>query len=181
MTDILALDIASKLGWARGHVGDAAPTCGSVRFGSDGASHDAIYGAAGTWMIELLMQEPRPDIVAIEALLPPHVIRKRSNQEHDLLPGLHGVIRMVLFLKGVYRPQLVPVQTWRNHFIDLSVVARGEAKLHVLRKCRSLGWLECADDDAADACGLWSYACACIDPVTALQVSPLFMRRRATA
>src|SRR5262245_55757520 len=179
MTDILALDVASTCGWARGRIGDRAPTCGSVRFAKQGASHDAIFGAAGTWMIDLLKQEPKPDVVAIEALLPPHVIRKRSTQEHDLLPGLHGVIRMVLFLKGVYRPQLVPVQTWRKHFIDLSVVAKGEAKQHVLRKCRSLGWLERADDDAADACGLWSYACARIDPETALQVSPLFMRRAA--
>src|SRR5262245_51825237 len=100
MTDVLALDIASKLGFARGHVGDAAPRCGSVRFAKFGASQLAICGHAMEWAIDTLTP-PLPDIVAIEDLLPPHVTRGRSNVDHDLLAHLHGIIMGVCFLRGI--------------------------------------------------------------------------------
>jgi hypothetical protein len=179
MTDVLALDIASTTGWARGPVGPAAPRCGSMRFGKVGASQLAICGRALEWAIDTL-RPPLPDVVAIEALLPPHVIRGKSNVDHDLLAHLHGIVLGVCFMRGVYMVQKYPVTTWRAHFIDLTC-ARGEQKIMTQRKCKSLGWLEEADDDAADACGLWSYQAALIDPEQAIRISPLFNRVRAIA
>lgn len=180
MTDILALDIATKLGFARGPVGAAAPHCGSVRFGKPGASQLAICGRALDWVIDTLTP-PLPDIVAIEDLLPPSVTRGKSNVDHDLLAHLHGVIMSVCFARGVYKVHKYPVMTIRRHFIDLSTCARGESKMMVQRKCKSLGWLEAADDDAADACAVWSYQAALIDPEQAIRISPLFRRVRAIA
>lgn len=180
MIDLLALDIATTTGWARGRVGPEAPQCGSVRFSKPGASQLAICGRALEWAIATITA-PLPDIVAIEGLLPPHVIRGKSKVDHDLLAHLHGIIMGVCFMRGVYNVHKYPVSSVRAHFIDLSACAKGEAKMMVQRKCKSLGWLELADDDAADACALWSYQAALIDPEQAIRISPLFGRIAAIA
>jgi Holliday junction resolvasome RuvABC endonuclease subunit len=173
MTTILALDIATSTGFARGPVGASTPQCGSVRFGKPGASQLAICGRALEWAIDTFTP-PLPDIVAIEDLLPPQVTRGKSNTDHDLLAMLHGVIMSVCFARGVYKVHKYPVMTIRRHFIDLSTCARGESKMMVQRKCKSLGWLEAADDDAADACAVWDYQCALIDPLVSIKRQPLF-------
>lgn len=175
MTDILALDVASTLGWARGPIGPDGPRCGSVRFGKAGASQLAICGHALEWAVDTI-KPPLPDIVAIEDLLPPHVTRGKSNTDHDLLAHLHGIVMGVCFMRGVYKVNKYPVMTIRRHFIDLSACGRGEAKHMVVTKCKSLGWLEAADDDAADACACWSFQAALIDPEQAIRISPLFLK-----
>jgi Holliday junction resolvasome RuvABC endonuclease subunit len=179
MIDLLALDIATMCGWARGRVGEA-PACGWVRFSKPGASQLAICGRAFDWAIETI-KDPLPDMVAIEALLPPAVTRGRSNVDHDLLAMLHGVIMAVCFKRGVYNVHKYAVQSVRAHFIDLSSCRKGEAKTMVMRKCATLGWLAANDNDAADACALWSYQAALIDPMHAVRVSPLFGHRKAHA
>jgi len=178
MTDILALDLASRCGWARGRVGCEAPHCGSVQFGKPGASQLAICGRALEWAIAVIKPPELPDVIAIEALLPPQVMRGKTNVDHDLLAHIHGVIMGVAFMRGVYKVHKYPVASIRAHFIDLSACARGEQKLMVQRKCKSLGWLEAADDDAADACALWSYQCGLIDPAHSIRISPLFQKVR---
>lgn len=173
MIDLLALDIATTCGFARGPIGHDGPRCGSIRFGKAGASQLAICGHALEWAIDIL-KPPLPDIVAIEDLLPPHVTRGKSNVDHDLLAHLHGVILGVCFMRGVYKVHKYSVNTIRRHFIDLSSCAKGEAKLMVQRRCKSLGWLEEADDDAADACAVWDYQCSLIDPLASIKRKPLF-------
>jgi hypothetical protein len=180
MTDLLALDIATVTGFARGHVGPDAPTCGSVRFAKPGASQLAICGRALEWAIDTI-KPPLPDVVAIEDLLPPHVTRGKSNQDHDLLAHLHGVILGVCFARGVYKVHKHSVQAIRAHFIDLKSCRRGEAKSEVQRKCKELKWLAGDDDDAADACAVWSYQCGLLDRDHAVRISPLFQRVRAIA
>ena len=175
--DILALDLATVSGWARGCVGDAAPACSSLRFGKPGASQNAILYHCKTWIVSQLDPEPRPDVLAIEALLPTSFVRGRTNKStNELLAGMHGIVRAEAYERGIYRIEAHPVNAIRAHFIDMNVCARGEAKMYVVRKCKSLGWLETADEDAADAAALWSLVCSQIDPKLALQVSPLFQR-----
>ena len=173
MTDVLALDIATTTGFARGRVGDAAPSCGSVSFGKKGSSQLAICGHCYDWAVDTI-KAPLPDVVAIEALLPPAVTRGKSNESHDLLAMLHGIVNAVCMKRGVYKVHRYPVQSVRAHFIDLSVCGKGEAKAMVLQKCKSLGWLEVADDDAADACAVWDYQCSLIDPIVGISRTPLF-------
>jgi Holliday junction resolvasome RuvABC endonuclease subunit len=180
MTDLLALDVATTLGWARGPVGPDGPQCGSVRFGKPGASQLAICGHALEWAIDTL-KAPLPDIVAIEALLPPHVTRGKSNVDHDLLAHLHGIIMGVCFMRGVFKVHKHAVMNIRAHFIDLKSCAKGQAKRMVQDKCRTLHWLAGDDDDAADACALWSYQAGLIDPEQVIRISPLFNRVRAIA
>src|SRR5262245_18023292 len=153
------------------------PRCGSVRFSKPGASHLAICGRALDYAVETL-KPPLPDIIAIEDLLPPHVTKGKSNVDHDLLAHLHGIVMGVAFMRGIYHVNKYSVQSIRAHFIDLRSCARGEQKLMVQRKCQSLGWLELADNDAADACALWSYQAGLIDPEQAIRISPLFRAGR---
>ena len=43
----------------------------------------------------------------------------------------------------------------------------------MVARCKRLGW-EVRNDNEGDACALWSYGCALIDPKLAMQVVPLF-------
>jgi len=177
MTDILALDIATVTGWARGRVGEE-PRCGSIRFSTKGASQLAICGRALDWMIQTL-KPPLPDVVAIEGLLPPHTIKKQSNVDHDLLAQLHGIVLGVCFMRGIYKVNRHALPSIRAHFIN-GPCAKGQAKRMVIERCRWLGWLEAADDDAADALAVWSYQAALIDPEQTIRISPLFRKNFLT-
>lgn len=180
MTLILALDVATVTGFARGRVGET-PSSGSVRFGNVKSRPAAIFDDANNWMVAQLEQPPLPDRVIIEEMLPPLSMKgETSRAVRDRLAGLHGVI------KGVAHRYLVPeiatasVGDVRAHFIGARGLKRIVAKHAVMERCRALGW-ECKDDNAGDALALWSFACALIDPTWALQVSPLFNRRLRVA
>jgi len=173
MTDILALDVASVTGYARGRVGEV-PVAGSVSFGGRKESlSDAVFCAAMAWADKLIGAEPRPDVVILESLLPPGAMKSRtSRQVRDRLAGLHGVIRAVAHKHGVTVSEAA-VGDIRGHFISARGLKRKAAKQAVMRQCKVLGWA-IANDNEADACALWSYACAVADPKTALAVVPLF-------
>jgi hypothetical protein len=172
---VLALDLATTAGFAYGVVG-GVPFCGSHRFASKGASKPAIFGNALEWTIELL-RECKPDVIAIEATLPTTFVRGRTSKNtNDVLVGLVAIVEAVAYVRGIYKINEHTVSQVRSHFIDMNACAREEAKLYTIRKCRSLGWLEAADDDAADACALWSFQCSLIDARQALRVSPLFQK-----
>jgi len=175
MTDILALDIATVTGWARG-TPEGDPTCGSIRFASKGASHGAIFCGAFDWFRDFTESSP-PDVLVIEDLLP---FRAKMGETHAdtarLLAGLHAIIRLVAFKRSIFKVNAVPVSDVRHHFIGGNY-KRDQAKGWTVQKCKSLGWLERADEDAADACALWSYWAGRVVPETALRVSPLFQAR----
>jgi hypothetical protein len=169
---VLALDLATISGWAKGYVG-GEPNYGSLRFAKADASENAIFNAALRWANELLAEKPRPDFIMIERLLPGDAKRGHTNsQVRDRLAGLHAIVRAMAFERGVYRIETVDVGAARRHFIGDSP-AREQAKREVMRQCRKLGWAP-ADDNAGDALALWHYQCSRIDPRLALRVSPLF-------
>jgi hypothetical protein len=170
--EILALDVATTTGWARGVPGET-PTCGSIRFGARDASHNAILAACFDWLVEAT-RERRPDILVVEDLLPFGAARGRTTKKTgDLLGALHGVVRLVAFKRAIFNFHAVSANDVRGHFIDGRSYKRADAKRYVLAQCRKLGW-PAEDEDAADACALWHFWCARINPMTALQVSPLF-------
>jgi hypothetical protein len=176
MTEILALDVATVCGWARGHVGDV-PSSGSIRFGKKPATNNQVFGEALAWISKLLEPQPRPDLLIMEAMLPPDAMKgATSRQVRDRLAGLHGIMRGVAHLRGIGEIAEASVGDIRAHFIFDRRCYREAAKRETLRQCQRLGW-PAQDDHAGDACALWSYACALIDPKTALKVSPLWQRR----
>jgi len=175
MTDILALDIATRAGWVRGRVG-GIPTSGSIRFGTTFTSDNAVFGKALAWFADFLKAEPRPTMLVIEAMLPPTAMKGHTSRAvRDRLAGLHGIFRAVAYLRGVYNIEVVEVGRVRAHFIGDAHCKRDAAKRETIERCRSLGWIA-DDDNAADALAAWSFGCSIIDPTTALKVSPLFNR-----
>jgi hypothetical protein len=176
MTDILALDIATVTGWARGRVG-TTPTSGSVRFGRRDASGDAVFGHALEWLADELKPEPRPNILVFEAMLPPGAKEGDTNaRTRDRLAGLHGIVRAVAWQRGIYDIGCYSVGDIRQHFIGERGLKRDKAKRQIMQRCRQLRW-PCDDDDAGDALAAWSFACSLIDPTQALKVMPLFNKQ----
>jgi len=177
--NILALDIATTTGWCRGELGQV-PACGSVRFGKSGVvSPHETFAAALTWLAGFLEPKPRPDFMMIESMLPPDAMRGATSKAvRDRLAGLHGIVLAVAQIRGIARIEEVSVGDVRAHFICDRAARRIVAKRETLLQCTALGW-PARDDNAADACAVWSYACALIDPKTALRIVPLFARRSA--
>jgi hypothetical protein len=183
MTDrpiILALDLATTSGFARGRVGET-PIAGSIRFGRAEASNNAVFGKCLKWIAQELEPAPRPNIVIIESMLAPQAkLGFTSRDVRDRLAGLHGIVRAVAHLRGIYDVNEAGVGQVRAHFIGYSNLKRDHAKSLVMERCRQLGW-HAEDDNAGDALALWSYAAALIDPELAMRLSPLFNRNLRAA
>lgn len=170
--DILALDVATATGWARGRVDDARPSYGSLNFGKDGASTDQIFARALVWLSGYLAGDT-PDLLIMEAMLPPAALKGRTQRAAtERLAGLQAIFRAVARLRHVRRVELVQVPDVRRHFLGDNP-RRIEAKRRTREECARQGW-PVEDDNAADALACWSYACARINPRTALRTSPLF-------
>lgn len=172
---VLGLDIATSLGWARGRVDDPAPACGTIRFGNVRTSAPEIFGNAVRWA-EAYIGELKPDILVVEALLPPEaMLGETSRAVRDRLCGLHSIMLGIAHNAGVGEIVTASVSDVRNHFISQRNLKRAQAKAAVMAKCEVLGW-SVKDDNQGDAAATWSYACALIDPKLALRGSPLFNR-----
>jgi hypothetical protein len=175
---VLALDIATRTGFALGRVGER-PTFGSIRFGKSSSNDNVIFAGALDWTSRFLEPQPRPDLLALEALLPPDAMRgKTSKAVRDRLAGLHGIVRAVACLRDVGKIETYSVGDVRSHFIGDRKAKRDVAKRETMRRCLQLDW-HVQDDNAADALATWSYCCSLIDPRLALRTVPLFNRRIA--
>lgn len=172
---VLGLDVATCLGWARGHVDAVAPACGTIRFGNVRTSAAEIFGRAIRWA-EAYIGGAKPDILVLEGLLPPEAMHgETSRAVRDRLCGLHGIMLGIAHNSGVGEIVTASVGDVRMHFIGTRSLKRAQAKAEVMAKCEMLGWAV-ADDNQGDAAATWSYACALIDPKLALRGSPLFHR-----
>jgi len=171
--EILALDLATRTGWARGAPGQR-PVSGSVQFGKPEASNNAVFAHALTWTSTFLESKPRPTVIIIEGLLPYYAKQGETSQRtRDRLSGLHAIVRAAAHLHGIYEISTAGAQQVRRHFIGDGSLQRDAAKRAVIHRCNKLGWNP-VDDNAADALALWSFACGLLDPEWSLKLSPLF-------
>jgi hypothetical protein len=161
LIDIIALDIATRTGWARGPLGADAPEFGSIKFGKDGASNGARFAAALRWSIEIFRSDHAPDLVAVEA--PISVKAFKSQQEGWLLFGLAAVILGTAEQCGIRDHRIHDVRDIRNLFIGHKRLPSAIAKEAVMRRCRQLGW-NVPDHNAGDAAALWAYQSAKLRP-----------------
>jgi hypothetical protein len=170
---IWALDIATVTGVAIGRINEV-PVARSVRLAPAGGTSDEAFVACLDWFEDQLERGPAPDILAIEALLPPIARRGTTNTgAQHRLAGLHGIVRALAKRAGIPETVTASVLDVRGHFIQTRNLDRVAAKRAVLAQCKVLGW-PASDADCADALALWSYTAALINPTTALNVTPLF-------
>ena len=170
---ILALDLATRTGFAVGRLSDRTPRSGSVAFGKSGASMGAIFANARAWMADFTLVN-MPDIVVFEAPLAPSFKRGATNfGTIRILMGLAAIVEE--FSYGKFDCREARVGDVRRHFIGTQRARRAAAKLMTISACRRLGWSP-IDDNAADALALWHYQASILNPKLSIETSPLFRR-----
>lgn len=151
---VLALDIATRTGWAAGRHGEA-PRHGSIRLAPPGSSNGAIGCGLLRWMTDFLALE-RPDAVYYEVPIDPrHMGGGTRFATTRILVGLPFLAETIFEACGVFRVYEVGVQQVRKQFL-------GEArpknkKAAVISACHKRDWRP-VDDNAADALAIWSFA-----------------------
>ncbi|HEY2757507.1 MAG TPA: hypothetical protein VGJ01_17395 [Pseudolabrys sp.] len=170
---VLALDLATKTGWAYGSPG-AVPKSGSLRFAREGATMAAHLVGCRKWLVDFIaVNETR--LVVFEAPLTPDLMRGRTNiSTIRLLIGLAAIVEECLYGRGIDVRE-ARVSDVRAHFLGSNRFKRDEAKRATKELCARIGW-PAVDDNAADALALWSYQVSFIAPDLALRVSPLWGR-----
>jgi hypothetical protein len=171
---VLALDPATKTGFAIGAPHDAAPEIGSVDFGRPHDGPGDVFGRALRWGEDSI---GRADILVIEPPIPPGQLWNDSNYQSTVI--LHGLYAIFIGLAAARNVPVVeaPTRTWRKHFLGNGNLKRDAAKLAAKRLCRLLKWGDPAtlDDNAADAAGIWHYGCSIVAPARVRRrVEPLF-------
>jgi crossover junction endodeoxyribonuclease RuvC len=169
--EILALDLATRTGWARGRPGQD-PTFGRILLHGDKAER---YRELRAWLAPQLSQVDR---VIYESAAVPMLMMGRTNT--DAIRFLIGCCEHVEELcHGVVELYEVRVSAVRVHFIGRNL-KRDLAKAQTRRRCEGLGWMV-TNDDEADAAALWSYAVCLMRPDLAHLHSPLFRPKRRVA
>lgn len=152
IVDILALDLATKTGWARG-VSGSKPLSGSVKFGKDGLGP----GQLGVWLRDHRREHGIPDLIVIEKWINPHAQKHFKPIEVGL--RLNGAVHA---LAGVYGITVAEpsVQTIRAAVCGRSNAGnREDTKAMVIQNMILRGLLPtgCRDDDRADSLAAWVY------------------------
>jgi Holliday junction resolvasome RuvABC endonuclease subunit len=153
---VLGVDIATNSGFAVDLIsGGEKPLTGTFRAEHFGDELGRAFVVFERWL-EDMIRVHRPEVLAFEA---PLVFGGRDGSTRHTT---HQTIRKLFGLASIaelvgYRAELqvfeCHIQSVRKHF-----VGSGRAdKREVLHRCRVLGW-PVADDNAADAAAVWSFA-----------------------
>lgn len=160
MTDgprVLALDIATKTGWAVDHPVDP----GRPQFGTIVLPRPAFEGDYGTRLsifrgaLVRMVAEHRPTHLTYEAPRP-------NTGEGDT--NIHTIMVLIM-LAGIAEEvgttlkldvRAANIASVRKHFIGTSRGRRDEMKRAVMGRCKQLGWNP-LDDNSADACAIWDF------------------------
>jgi hypothetical protein len=162
---ILALDIATQLGWAYGAPGEV-PSSGTVKLGDKDSSPEARGYRAKLWIYDRFERGPLPKIIAIEGQLHPQAFSdKRAAKLLYGLPMVMGVAAWDFDVRDIREHEVADV---RGLFIGYRRLKSELAKAEVQKKCRALGW-PAVDHNAADALALWAYQATKVAPKVMLQ------------
>lgn len=157
--DVLALDLSKRAaGWARYRVGDAKPTFGTWKLGSEVTSK----GRAFLNLHRNLADQcafGKPDLIAYEMpLLLGPAAGNTTAETQEVLIGLAMHAESFCEAK-VISCQPVNMSTWRRMFIGSMKrgTKRAQLKDYTIERCIQLG-LHPKDDDQADAIGILDFA-----------------------
>lgn len=173
MTDggILALDLASQLGWAHAAPGaiEAWPMTaleavgmppphevGHKRIAGSGAALGGFFDRYHDWLVGKI------DLLAPARLVyeAQHVSPKADKQMCRKLFGLAGHTEWVCRRLGVPCEEAEPRDV-RLHFMGVGSGKRARLKALAIAACKARGW-PCANDDEADATAILDYAVAVV-------------------
>jgi hypothetical protein len=168
---ILALDLATRLGWAQGRAGET-PTYGSVLLAQPGDAPGAVFGRFLSWLVAHY-NETKPDVVCFEAPMAPSVMAgKTTKSVARILFGLPAIAEALAYRWHIQAFE-ADVSDVRGHFIGSRRLKSAIAKRAVFDRCRHLGWKP-ADDNVSDALAILDYCQAIRSPRYAALTTPLF-------
>lgn len=169
---ILGVDAATRTGLALGRPGERPDIC-TLNFRRDRTDGPTdIFGRAITVMATRF-RDRCPDLMAIEEPLPG--FRSHNFDATRIALGLYGIFTGIAKAKGV-RVLPAPIGSWRKFFLGRGNLKGDKAKAECVRLCRQLGW-EVPNDDhnAAEAAGIFAWACAIEAPKVCVRPEPLFV------
>jgi Holliday junction resolvasome RuvABC endonuclease subunit len=151
---ILAIDFSkSRTGVCFGRPGQR-PTLSSKSFAKwEGATLDEAAAGVIQWLPEVLSVY-KPDLIALEAALPP--IASRDQISARLALGADFMIKGAAKIRGI-RCFEIHGNTWKSAILGSGNLPSSQAKKKSLQLCRGMG-LEPKDDNEADAYAIWLYA-----------------------
>lgn len=172
---ILALDLASRTGIATGIVHET-PVLSFVDFAQPGDGPHQTFARAAKWMTTWLDERP-PDILVAEAPVPKF--------DKSVQQGIRGIVLGLAACRPGIRIIEVEVQTWRKYVLGFGNHPGKIAKARCVELCQRMGWTlpiggkrtGLPDHNAAEAAGLFLWACARVDPRGALRHEPLFVSK----
>jgi hypothetical protein len=98
---ILALDLASRTGWACGFPDEDKPRSGSVRFTREGASLGAVFAGCRQWLSDFVATETDIGLIVFEApMAPAHMAGFTSAHVIRVLIGLCAVVEEFGYARG---------------------------------------------------------------------------------
>jgi hypothetical protein len=155
----MALDIAGCTGVAFGVAGET-PRAISVDLGK--SRSEAVRFSKMIGLTNTLIRKHKPDLLVYEA---PVGGPKTSHTLVGIAACFVGEATRLGF-----EPEKIAIASVRKHFLGKHLTsasfpgmskgrARQEIKRALIARCNMLGW-KVDDDDQADACAIWDYACA---------------------
>ena len=151
---VLALDPATITGVADGIAG-GTPVLSTVHLRkSPDDDFDDLMDRAARWMLERLVRDP-PRVLVLETPVPP--LASRNFDSTRLAMGLDGLWTGIARARGVY-VRHAPVQAWRAGVLGNGRMKGPVAKARMVEMCKRLKW-PAIDHNAAEACGIWIWAC----------------------
>jgi hypothetical protein len=164
---VLALDLASRVGWAYGCPGDRQPLCGAwILPPSDAGDHGRKFAAMENELEDLLVIY-RPVLILVEAPLPPTAVSNASTWAHQL--GLSAIAASSAYRHDIrFRQQAA--STIRLEILGTCRFPGGDPKDAIMDYCAGRGWTV-PNHDAGDACITWLYGCHHLNDARAWRVA----------
>jgi hypothetical protein len=151
---VLALDPATITGVADGIAG-GTPVLSTVHLRkSPDDDFDDLMDRAARWMLERLASDP-PRVLVLETPVPP--LASRNFDSTKVAMGLDGLWTGIARSRGVY-VRHARVQEWRAGVLGNGRMKGPVAKARMVEMCKRLKW-PAIDHNAAEAAGVWLFAC----------------------
>jgi hypothetical protein len=170
---LLALDLATKVGWACGDTSTGDPVSGVHTLPSTGDDIGKFAGAFDDFL-RGMSERYQPKLIVIEE--PMVTTAGRTTLATSLkLQGLCYHAELVA-QQFKLKCRQVPAGTWKKAFCGPGAgkTSKNVKPYPVVVACRQRGWLDIKDDNEADARGLFVYACGVIDPRNSSRFDPIF-------
>ena len=184
--NVLALDVATVMGWAQGRADQMKPRFGTYNLGRLARDTEDKMAALMRWMLDVIRVD-RPDLVVIERAMDPNLAARLGNRSITIeeLIALAKCAGAVCRLAGIPfkycdRQKALGFFTGQSTYKDEKdprtgkvTKSRDVGKRATVRRCYQLG-IEVQDDNQADAVALFMWACGQLNPAIAHRVTPLF-------